>query len=163
MLSEDRRRDSGEDDGIITSFVLRNPVFFASFPSLSDCGISTFQTVKYIDSIEGAVITGVIEEFAPVDLHLTSELGGSVHSSSTSDGKLYQPALKEYLGRMYRRRCAICGLDIPELLRVSHIIPNSVNDTTARRLDNSILLCSLHDSLFDKGSITVSHEAKNTA
>ena len=163
MLREDDRRDSGKDDGMIRCFVLRNPVFFASPPSLSDCGISPFQTVRYIDSLEGAAIAGEIEEFAPGDLHLPSEASGSVHSPSTGDGRPYQTVLKEYLKRTYRGRCAICGLDISELLRASHIVPHSANDITARRLDNSILLCSLHDSLFDKGSITVSHEAKNTA
>ena len=158
MLSENRRRDSGGDDDLITCFVLRNPVFFASPPSLSDCGISAFQTVRYIDSIEGAIITGEIGEFAPVDLHLPSEASGPVHSPSTVDTRPYQTALKEYLRRTYKERCAICGLDIPELLRASHIIPHSADDNTARRLDNSILLCSLHDSLLDRGLITLSLE-----
>ena len=155
MLREDGPRDSGEDDGMITCFVLRDPVFFASPPSLSDCGISPFQTVKYIDSIEGAVIAGEIEEFAPGDLHLPSEVSGSVHSPYSGDGRPYETELKERLKSAYKERCAICGLDIPELLRASHIVPHSANDNTARRLDNSIYLCTLHDSLFDRGLITV--------
>lgn len=94
MLREDDRRDSGEDDGMITCLVLRNPVFFTSPPSLSDCGISPFQTVRYIDSLEGAVIAGGIDEFAPEDLHLLSETSGSVHSPSSGDSRPYQTALK---------------------------------------------------------------------
>ena len=94
----------------------------------------------------------------PGDLHLPSEAGGPVHSPSTGDGIPYQTVLKEYLKRTYGGRCAICGLDIPELLRVSHIIPHSANDNTARRLDNSTYLCTLHDSLFDQGLITVISE-----
>lgn len=97
MLRGDGRRDSGEDDSMITCFVLHNPVFFASPPSLSDCGISPFQTVRYIDSLEGAVIAGEIEEFSLEDLHLPSEASGSVHSPSTGDGRHYQTVLKESL------------------------------------------------------------------
>lgn len=67
---------------------------------------------------------------------------------------------KEYLERTYKERCTICRLDNSELLRASHIIPHSANDDTTRRMDNSILLCSLHDSLFDQGLITMSYEAR---
>lgn len=53
--------------------------------------------------------------------------------------------------------CQICGLSHESLLRASHIKP-WVNSSIMEKLDinNGLLLCALHDSLFDKGLITFS-------
>lgn len=57
--------------------------------------------------------------------------------------------------------CQVCGLENKSLLRASHIKPWSKSDNI-ERLDpnNGLLLCSIHDALFDKGLISFSPEGK---
>lgn len=55
----------------------------------------------------------------------------------------------------YESRCAMCGINIVELLNASHIIP--WRSDVKRRADptNGLALCSLHDRAFDRGLLTV--------
>ena len=57
-------------------------------------------------------------------------------------------------------RCAITGLDVPELLRASHIKPWADCDTDAERLDvfNGLLLAPHLDAAFDSGFITIQED-----
>jgi putative restriction endonuclease len=55
----------------------------------------------------------------------------------------------------YSIRCAISGIDIPELLFASHIIPWSVNETERLNPENGICLSALYDKAFDKGLIGI--------
>jgi len=57
--------------------------------------------------------------------------------------------------------CSICGLDIQELLRASHIKPwSEFNSGDKERLDieNGLLLCGNHDLLFDRFLISFSDD-----
>jgi predicted restriction endonuclease len=58
----------------------------------------------------------------------------------------------------YRDTCPITGINMPELLVASHIVPWSVDAT--RRLDpsNGIALNALHDVAFDRGYISFDDE-----
>lgn len=52
-------------------------------------------------------------------------------------------------------KCAICGLDIKSLLIASHCKPWGKADNRERLdVNNGLLLCPIHDALFDKGLIT---------
>ena len=66
---------------------------------------------------------------------------------------IFRRGLLEY----WDGRCAITGLDVPELLRASHIKPWADCDTDAERLDvfNGLLLAPHLDAAFDAGFITV--------
>ena len=66
---------------------------------------------------------------------------------------IFRRGLLEY----WDGRCAITGLDVPELLRASHIKPWADCDTDAERLDvfNGLLLAAHLDAAFDAGFITV--------
>lgn len=59
------------------------------------------------------------------------------------------------------RCCRICGLYNQQLLVASHIQPWS-KSTNDERLDseNGLLLCALHDALFDKGLISFDDDGK---
>lgn len=65
---------------------------------------------------------------------------------------LFRKGLMEY----WHGRCAITGLDVPELLRASHAKPWK-DSTDAERLDvhNGLLLATHLDAAFDHGLITV--------
>lgn len=69
---------------------------------------------------------------------------------------------QDYFRRMiltnYGCRCALTGIDIPQLLLASHIIPWSDKSHKRDRLNpcNGICLSALYDKAFDKGLITFS-------
>lgn len=56
----------------------------------------------------------------------------------------------------YGNKCAISGIDLPELLVASHIIPWSQNEKERLNPANGICLSSLYDEAFDSGLITLS-------
>ncbi len=51
----------------------------------------------------------------------------------------------------YNYQCALTGIDIPELLVASHIIPWSTNKNERLNPANGICLSALYDKAFDKG------------
>ena len=55
----------------------------------------------------------------------------------------------------YNTRCAISGIDIPQLLLASHIIPWSANEKERLNPENGICLSPLYDKAFDKGLIGI--------
>ena len=69
---------------------------------------------------------------------------------------------QDYFRRMilanYGGRCALTGIDIPQLLLASHIIPWAEKSHEKDRLNpcNGICFSALYDKAFDKGLITVS-------
>jgi len=69
---------------------------------------------------------------------------------------------QDYFRRMilanYGGRCALTGIDVPQLLLASHIIPWSDKTHKHDRLNpcNGICLSALYDKAFDQGLITIS-------
>ncbi len=69
---------------------------------------------------------------------------------------------QDYFRRMilanYNSRCALTGIDIPQLLLASHIIPWADKYHKRDRLNpsNGICLSALYDKAFDQGLITIS-------
>ncbi len=61
-----------------------------------------------------------------------------------------QVVVSNYLGR-----CAITGIDIPDLLVASHIIPWSINEAERLNPENGICLSALYDRAYDKGYIGI--------
>jgi putative restriction endonuclease len=69
---------------------------------------------------------------------------------------------QDYFRRMilanYGGRCALTGIDIPQLLLASHIIPWADKSHKKERLNpcNGICLSALYDKAFDQGLISIS-------
>lgn len=60
----------------------------------------------------------------------------------------------------YKQTCCITGIDIPELLIASHILPWAKNEKERMNPQNGLCLNALHDKAFDKGLITISPDYK---
>lgn len=58
----------------------------------------------------------------------------------------------------YNSKCALTGIDIPELLFASHIIPWSKNEQERLNPENGICLSALYDKAFDKGLIGINEK-----
>ena len=70
------------------------------------------------------------------------------------NSRIGQSKFKNGLVGKYRK-CILCEIDIPELLIASHIKPWSKSDNMEKLdLNNGLLLCCLHDKLFDLGFIS---------
>lgn len=71
--------------------------------------------------------------------------------------RVNQSVFRTMILHNYEERCAITGINIPELLIASHIIPWA-ESTPQQRLnpENGICLSALYDKAFDKGFITIS-------
>jgi integrase len=72
-----------------------------------------------------------------------------------------QYKLRKILLQNYKSQCAMCDISHPKLLVTSHIKPWA-NSSPEERIDprNAILLCKLHDALFENGFISLSDEYK---
>jgi putative restriction endonuclease len=80
---------------------------------------------------------------------------GPTEAFRTVRTRLVQGFFRDAVLSSYDFKCAICNLDLPELLSASHIIPWSAN--VLRRADprNGLSLCSIHDRAFDRGLLSV--------
>ncbi|MBT2663607.1 HNH endonuclease [Bacillus sp. ISL-45] len=70
-----------------------------------------------------------------------------------------QYKLRKALLQYYRSKCALCSINDPKLLVTSHIKTWSTA-SAEERIDttNAILLCKLHDGLFENGNISLSDD-----
>jgi len=96
--------------------------------------------------------TGKNEEIAEAEISLPS---GPTESTRLVRTRLVQNFFRDAVLSSYEFKCAICNLDLPELLSASHIIPWSKN--VERRADprNGLSLCAIHDRAFDRGLLSV--------
>ncbi|WJE53610.1 HNH endonuclease [Bacillus cereus] len=69
--------------------------------------------------------------------------------------RIGQQKFKRDLLPLWDQKCALCGIELPALLRASHSKPWK-DSASEERLDpyNGVLLCCNHDALYDKGYIT---------
>ena len=56
----------------------------------------------------------------------------------------------------YNNTCCITGINNPDLLIASHIVPWSKDEKNRLNPTNGLCLNALHDKAFDKGLITIS-------
>lgn len=69
--------------------------------------------------------------------------------------RVNQSVFRQMVLANYSTKCAITGIDIPELLLASHIMPWSKNEEHRLNPENGICLSALYDKAFDKGIIGI--------
>lgn len=74
--------------------------------------------------------------------------------------RVNQSVFRQMVLSNYNNKCAITGIDIPELLLASHIIPWSKNEEHRLNPENGICFSALYDKAFDTGliGINTNHE-----
>lgn len=71
--------------------------------------------------------------------------------------RVNQSVFRSMILSNYEERCAITGINIPELLVAGHIIPWADSNSQQKlNPENGICLSALYDKAFDKGLITIS-------
>lgn len=68
--------------------------------------------------------------------------------------RVNQSVFRQMVLANYDGKCALTGIDIPELLVASHIIPWAENEKERLNPENGICLSSLYDKAFDMGLIS---------
>lgn len=93
----------------------------------------------------------LIEPTLPEDVRAPRGDSEAVRSVTV---RRHQRCFRDEVKAAYGGRCAVTGLDVPELLVASHIIPWA--ESPARRTDatNGLLLNALFDRAFDRGLIS---------
>jgi len=72
--------------------------------------------------------------------------------------RVNQNVFRQIVLANYNRKCAITGIDLPDLLMASHIIPWSQNETERLNPENGICLSALYDRAYDKGLIGITEK-----
>jgi len=72
--------------------------------------------------------------------------------------RVNQNVFRQIVLANYNRKCAITGIDLPDLLVASHIIPWSQNAEKRLNPENGICLSALYDQAYDKGLIGISEK-----
>jgi len=67
--------------------------------------------------------------------------------------RVNQSVFRQMVLMNYSSKCAVTGIDIPDLLFASHIKPWSTHETERLNPENGICLSALYDKSFDKGYI----------
>ena len=80
---------------------------------------------------------------------------GPTESTRLVRTRLVQNFFRDAVLSSYEYRCAICQLDLLELLNASHIIPWSRNVALRADPRNGLALCAIHDRAFDRGLLTI--------
>lgn len=72
--------------------------------------------------------------------------------------RINQDVFRKIVIANYSGRCAITGINIPDLLIASHIIPWSKNEKERLNPENGICLSSMYDRAYDKGYIGITKD-----
>ncbi len=93
-----------------------------------------------------------------LETKFANELSGIEHLSGKNKirevkTRVNQRIFRQIVMANYLGKCAITGIDIPDLLVASHIIPWAKNEKERLNPENGICFSSLYDKAFDKGLI----------
>jgi putative restriction endonuclease len=89
---------------------------------------------------------------APVEFVFTDRVGLDVLRLTKT--RVNQSFFRSMVLTSYDNKCALTGIDAPELLVASHIRPWALDPATRTNPRNGICLNTLHDRAFDEGLIT---------
>ena len=74
--------------------------------------------------------------------------------------RIGQNVFRSVLLEIYNGKCCVCGLNIMELLRASHIIPWSENKEQRLNPENGLCLSATYDVAFDRNLISFDDDYK---
>jgi len=148
LLSVDRSE-------ICAEFDVR-PAADLSGPGVATFGFETLQ--ELYDALDRIYRLGVSLPDAPLATFQSAvrDLPRATEAERLVVQRVGQDVFRQALLAYWGGRCPMTGIDTPELLRASHIVPWAECDTDQKRLDvhNGLLLSALWDAAFDAGLIS---------
>jgi putative restriction endonuclease len=99
-----------------------------------------------------------VEEISEVELLDLPKMGKE--RESIVKVRVNQSFFRQAVLAAYDFKCCITGLEIPELLNASHIIPWSKDEANRVNPRNGLCLNAIHDRAFDRGLLTITPDFK---
>lgn len=94
------------------------------------------------------------DSFRDLQTRIRSLAGGETERAAAVSARIGQDVFRRLLLHA-QKTCLICGIQHPDLLKASHIKPwRYCSNEDRLNIANGLLLCSLHDSLFDAGLLS---------
>lgn len=120
----------------------------------SDRDSHAYESEKMLAKLKGTTLDNILKEIDPL-----FTIGEGWEAETLMKTRVNQYLFRRTVLTSYKSRCCITGLDIPELLVASHIVPWSKG---IHRLNpaNGLCLNALHDRAFDRGLITIDNDFK---
>lgn len=149
-------------------FRLKQPSIFdlgkatqTSYPRNRFCTAAIRRLGEFIKHIYCEEATGMMLESAQTGSKLSSKLieRFNINEKGTerevrAKRRVGQDMFRAMLLEIYGSKCCLTGLEVPEVLRASHIIPWAENEDTRLNPENGLCLSATYDAAFDKNLIT---------
>ncbi|TSJ43588.1 HNH endonuclease [Mucilaginibacter corticis] len=161
------------------SAVARKLGNFASLdPKLRERGVKGLENISKLDAqvwhefmqnwdeefIEGEKLLAkkkhtTIEQLNNIDLDNLKDVEGKERERLVRV-RVNQSLFRKIVLTNFNNQCCITGIDVPELIVASHILPWSKDKGNRLNPKNGLALNTLHDKAFDCGLITITEELK---
>ncbi|MBE2218597.1 MAG: HNH endonuclease, partial [Ignavibacteria bacterium] len=99
-----------------------------------------------------------LEKSAEIEIIDIPEVG--LERESIIMARVNQGFFRKTVLSSYDNKCCVTGIEIPELLIASHIIPWKSNEKLRLNPQNGICINRLHDKAFDAGYMTIDNNYK---
>ena len=135
-----------------------------SYPEKGFCSAAVRSLFNYRESLIEEDATKLAKA-ASSTTNLISNLKRLTSMSDTESNaevhqRIGQNVFRSVLLEIYNGKCCVCGLNIMELLRASHIIPWSENKEQRLNPENGLCLSATYDVAFDRNLISFDDDYK---
>ena len=132
-----------------------------SYPQKRFCTAAIRRLGEFIRQECDSEITEFVNASAQDGLQISENLlkKFQINHSSTEKERIVKHRIGQDLFRtvllnIYDSKCCLTGLDVPDVLRASHIIPWAENEKNRLNPENGLCLSATYDAAFDKHLIT---------
>lgn len=132
-----------------------------SYPRKRFCTAAIRRLGEFVNYICGKEATDIMLKSAHVGKKLSTSLLRGYHINDSGTDKevrakrrVGQNIFRTMLLEIYESKCCLTGIDIPDVLRASHIIPWAECINTRLNLENDLCLSATYDAAFDRHLIT---------
>lgn len=153
VKAEEKKIKNGND----SIFKFGNPKQ-KSYPLKGWCSAAVRSLFNYRESLieesatefvkTATTVSNLVKNLERITLISNTETNVEVHK------RIGQNVFRNILLEIYNGKCCVCGLNIKELLRASHIIPWSDNKQNRLNPENGLCLSATYDVAFDKNLIS---------
>lgn len=132
--------------------------YFAQFRAATGCeaqfsaALASSQSGAQVARAAEAIDLGDLTGYIPDGIDPLSHEGKEIVRATKQ--RIGQHQFRNWLLGIYSGKCCVTGLDIPELLRASHIIPWSEDKKNRMNPSNGLCLSATYDAAFDRHLIS---------
>lgn len=132
--------------------------FFAQFRASEDYESKFFAALN--SSTDGVAVAAKAEKinlgdlpgYLPDDIDVTTKEGKEIARAAKQ--RVGQDQFRKWILNIYGGKCCVTGLDVPEVLRASHIVAWADDAKNRLNPSNGLCLSATYDAAFDKHLIT---------